>query len=373
MPEQKELTKVIVGGFGYSGSSAVIDWLREQPTCSVFPVEWDFFRQPDGLQDLRCALTRRVSNRRAYIALKRFMYLSVTMCRPNGQVFGRGYEDLAYPGLEQDLLDFARSLIALSIPSPITAKWLEDHQVYQVRSETSGVFPAVTASLMRKLRRNPSKFKEQLLSQTLKLLDRRLYDALTDELAPRDLLLPSLMTAESFDAHSRVHFDKIARKLAGADSEYLVLHNGFSNAGVKDGLNLMTNTKAIYVHRDPRDVFMTSVTENLDVIPVDSVESFARWFQIAMPKPDMHDPRIRVIAFDDLVQKPDLVLDHLADFLGIQETSGPLRRTLFNPDVSAKNSGKWRRYEDQEKMQQVWDATQDHYQHVCDQSVKFDT
>lgn len=371
MSQHMDLTRVIVGGFGYSGSSAIVDWMQEKPGCVVFPAEWDFFRQPDGLQDLRDALTQRVSNRRAHVALKRFMYLAATMARPPGAVFGRGFEALAYPGLEQDLLTFAESLVALSIPSPVTARFLEDHQRYQPAPRGPAPMRAVKASLMRKIRRRAPGPSRSVIAAVLRLLDADMAALATDPLAPKAILAPEPMTPEVFDARSRPHFDAITAKMAGPTAGHLVLDQGFSSAGAKAGLGLMSNTKAIYVHRDPRDVYLSSVTRNLDWIPIGSVEDFATWFRITMPKADLDDPRIRVIAFEDLVHRPDAVLDHLAAFLGLDPQPGPLHRTRFDPAVSVKNSGKWRDHPDQALMQKVWDATQEHYQFMQAQSVTF--
>lgn len=373
MPNEDRLTRIVVSGFGYSGSTAVLDWLAEKSFCKVFPTEWDLFRQPDGLQDLRDALTDRVSNRRAYIGLKRFMYLAVTMSRPGGRVFGRDFEALAYPGFQEDVLDFANSLVAVSVPAPATAKWLEDHHIYQPAPLPPERSSVVSASLQRKIRRSTSEGRTRFLKRLLKFVDSSAGYEVTDPLAPTAILLPSPMTTEDFDAHSRRYFDPITRKIAGPDFTHLVLHHGFLSTGVKAGLGLMSNVKAIYVHRDPRDVFLSSVTQQIDVIPNNSVEDFAHWFRMTMPKADLNDPRIKVIAFEDLVQKPDAVLDHLSAFLDLDTAPGPKHRTLFDPSVSVKNSGKWRDYEDQDLMQRVAEATHDHYHHIQSQTVRFDS
>ena len=66
---------VIIGGFGMSGSSAVIDIINEVETCQVVDTELRLLVDPDGILSLENALVHSWTPYQSDLAIKRFKRL----------------------------------------------------------------------------------------------------------------------------------------------------------------------------------------------------------------------------------------------------------------------------------------------------------
>ena len=66
------LNFICVAGFGYSGSGAIIDLLKEFDQYYVFEKEFRLIKDPDGIIDLENALVKNWGELRSDIAIRRF-------------------------------------------------------------------------------------------------------------------------------------------------------------------------------------------------------------------------------------------------------------------------------------------------------------
>ena len=341
-----------MSGFGCSGSSVVVDWAREYDGCYALDGEFDLFRNPDGVQDLRCALTSRVSLRRCYLAMVRFERLVTVMARQPGRVFGRDYERKTYDGFAAHMRAFLGELTAVHYPAGSTATWIEKHAELSPHGQFID-----ESSVGRRMREFVAKLHESAkYGSKAKAARARLFLRLLGH--PRrterkEMYQPISLTGAEFDAIARRYFDDMVRRIGPADKTHLVLDQAIGPTGMPGGLDLISDCRAVVVHRDPRDVFMSGLTKERHWVPTASAEDFARWFSIAMPQIHLQDPRICVVGFEDLVIAPERHFGYLERFLGWNAGAKRAPGSHFDPEVSRQNVGKWKQHPDQELMAQV--------------------
>lgn len=172
----------------------------------------------------------------------------------------------------------------------------------------------------------------------------------------------SSLTGAGFDAIARRYFDELARRIGPADKTHLVLDQAIGPADMPGGLDLISDCRAVVVHRDPRDVFMSGLKKERHWVPTVSAEDFANWFDIAMPKVDLRDPRIVVVGFEDLVTEPDRHFGYLEEFLGLSPGARRVPGGFFGPENSRLNVGRWRRRPDQALMTRVAELCRPRYE-----------
>ena len=356
------LSKIIVSGFGCSGSSVVVDWAREFDGCHVFPDEFDLFRHPDGVQDLRDALTRRISLRRCFIAMERFSRLVAVMSRPATAQFGRDYEKKAFSGFESLMQDFLDDLTAITYPASKTATWIALHgelSVFGNFTDEASLSTNDRAKISKLNRRanSRSKAKARLAKALLRFHGQPRRTTLSE------MHQPKVLDEKEFDALARQYFDKMAKCIGPRSKSHLVLDQAIGASGMPDGLNLMSDCKAVVVHRDPRDVYMSGLKAGRDWVPTASPEEFAQWLSVAMPPIQLDDPRVALVGFEKLVQEPERAFGFLADFLGLDMSQRKDMGRFFDPQESSANVGRWQTHPDQEliskvalKCQPIYDA-----------------
>lgn len=365
----KQVTKVVVSGFGCSGSSAVVDWLREYRSCHVLDDEFDLFRHPDGVQDLRDALTMRVSVRRCYLAMRRFSNLTRVMARRPGRNFGRDLERITFRGFENHMRAFLAELTAVSYPAGSTATWIERHgevSHYATPVDESSVSPRMQEFLVKLHRRaqSPTQPKSMIAKSMLRWMGHPL------PAEREEMYQPLSLTGEEFDAIARRYFDEMARRMVPPDKSHLVLDQAVGPSGMPGGLDLMSDVRAIVVHRDPRDIFMSGLTKNRHWVPTNSAEDFARWFRIAMPRIKLDDPRICVVGFEDLVTEPSRYLSYMERFLGLCSRDRPAPGSMFEPRTSLKNVRKWQLHPDQDLICKVARLCRPHYEAMLENNTQ---
>lgn len=108
-------------------------------------------------------------------------------------------------------------------------------------------------------------------------------------------------------------------------------------------LDYIPNLKIIMVCRDPRDVFAFARESEVGWIPNTSVESFVQWNKIITRHFDIHERHAYlVVRFEDLIESYNEEVTAIENYIGIESASHTMKGTCLDVSVSQKNIGIWK-------------------------------
>lgn len=297
------LKGIIVGGFGMSGSGAVIDLLREVSVCEVIDTELRMLVDPDGILSLEDGLVHSWTPYQSDLAIKRFKrligklsnrYSSPYLTLDHRSHFGSGFEDISE--------EYIRELTTTSF----NGTW------YGINN-----FSMTAGSKLNKTfrRRLYPFFKKMYLASP----GGRFYDISREYL--QKLLLASI-------------------KREG--TEYVVIDEGYASMNPVRVLRFFDGGKIIVAHRDPRDIYIDSLCHRY-FVPQDA-ETFVLWFESLMTRYALQNKQgdVLEIFFEDLVLDYERTVDDIFNFLSIDKSAHGKKREIFQPKKSSKNVMMWK-------------------------------
>ena len=105
------------------------------------------------------------------------------------------------------------------------------------------------------------------------------------------------------------------------------------------------NLKIIMVYRDPRDVYAFAKLANIGWIPHKSVDVFIRWYIILLKHFDIAErDRYHVVQFESLVCDYNRVVPAIEQYIGVSPSSHTKKATCLDVSRSKANLSIWRRY-----------------------------
>ena len=296
--EESRFKNIIsVQGFGFSGSGAVLDFLREFPTCIVF-----------GSVDIEGSKTK----------VKRHINGEIDFLRHAGGLFE----------IEQYLLDnnlFSKDALMKRFVRLINY---------------CPLFEGDEAKLL------VNQFYNQLIQFEIDTKGRNSYNAHTsNELFPdSNIKVMRQLSIEQYRVLCRRFLTSFFNLYHCDNSQYFVvdqLCNDF-NFDYEKYIHYIPNLKTIVVYRDPRDVYAYSIKKNIAWIPHSNVEEFICWYQINKQKLDLHSPNNLVLRFEDVVFNYENESNRIIDYLGLTHKEHKNQFGCLDPQESAKNIGIWK-------------------------------
>ena len=134
--------------------------------------------------------------------------------------------------------------------------------------------------------------------------------------------------------------------------DHLVLDHFFSNLDSNFDVKseYLKNLKSILVWRDPRDVYASTILNNLSFhIPAD-IKKFIKWYRLLtvnqLEGEGVNFKNCLVIRFEDFVLKYDEVSKQIMDFLGLKKENHVDPKGYFKPETSCKTIGLYKKLED---------------------------
>lgn len=124
------------------------------------------------------------------------------------------------------------------------------------------------------------------------------------------------------------------------------------------------NTKLIYVWRDPRDIYAQArmtIHEDCAWVP-EKPEVFIKWYTKAFPYYlNSKCENIMCVRFEDLVLNYDETAKQIFDFLNITdyENYHINKKKFFNPNISKNNIGLYKNYVDQTSIKYIYENLKD--------------
>ena len=295
-----------IGGYGYTGSSALFSLLQEFSNIKHIDGGEDFEFTlsyiSDGLEDLEFHLMESPSKgTRCDIAIYRFLLLIDSLERSYNRFTNGRFKTITE--------DYLNKLIQV--------EW-KGIRVFEYQS---------------------SKWKqiERLIRMSLHiLLKKRNIDIRCFPYRNRYLSI----FPDDFLNHTKTYVSNILE--ANGKYDCMLLNQPFSIGDPLRSMRFFKEPKCIVVDRDPRDlyvlcknVFGTSAL----FIPTDSVEHFIEYYKKVRDDRKWKDSNLVMrVQFEDLVYKYDSTIDKIKLFLGDVIGNHTNKKKCFNPDFSIKNT-----------------------------------
>ena len=312
---------VSISGYGNSGASAFIDYLRgfefvDLYDQDVLRTEFQIIHMLDGLNDLKYHLTvsrDRIASNGAIIRFKRVLYES-NWSKALKLYIGEDYIEWADK--------FIKELIQVS--------WLG-------RNSYCDSLDIVYESKNKILKR-----LETYINNFVNLLNddwnfpqkqSRFYSDFTDD---------------EFDIIVKDNLNILFKLLRMNENHINIVDQLLSSTNPILGMEFIDNVKTIIVQRDPRDLYVTSKLhkEYARFMPNNEVYGFIKFYK-SMSRNKVDNPNIMYFQYEDLIYNYISTTNCLKEFLGI--TINPSNEfRYFNPLASEKYTNRtilYKKYE----------------------------
>lgn len=296
---------VIIGGFAGSGSSAVVDLLKEVKGTVDPNVEWRFITDPDGILSLDSVLQNTWTPYQSDVALKRFRELIYALSgKYRAPYCGYNMNSLMTSEFETISLDFLSRIEDVSFVGMWTGISDIKHRIFHKLNNMLGTnfhFFEKKISVM-----SPSPKTEDLIKKYLQ--------------------------------------DLISAMSIPDDSERIIIDEPFSSLNANRVCELFgPRAKSIITLRDPRDIYINALKYKYDFIPRE-ITQFVGWYSNIMArfKSQAFSEQIHVIHFEDLVTNYDITVKGIFDFLNIDPAHHSQKGKFLKPEKSALNVGLWK-------------------------------
>jgi len=316
-----KIYKIIsVSGFGWSGSGAVVDLLKEIKGIKYFPYEFRILKDPDGIIDLEHGLVNNWQELKSDITIRRFLKYA--------KILGRKPK-FYYP------LSYNYNYLLNNNFFNILNKYLE--QLVDLKWHGSW----------------PHHYHE---FSSLKWFFYRVFNRLhlAKYFIKKDKMYLSCPKEIFYDA-TKEFFNNIAKEIdLNSDSNTIFFDQLIPPYNCHRYLKYFHDPKIFIIDRDPRDVYVEAL--NWSYIPTDNVNDFIIWYKTQREyffQNLIFSDRILYLKYEDIILKYDEMLKKIYSFLNINPEDHIHRKKFLNPDISKKNIGKWKYIDNNKVIKQI--------------------
>ncbi|MBQ3450165.1 MAG: sulfotransferase domain-containing protein, partial [Synergistaceae bacterium] len=315
IPHPRNYAYILVAGYGWSGSSAVVDILHEFKSCYLPGIEFRIIKDPYGLADLYYSTIIKHS---PDIAIKDFISYMRFLYQTRGKFqTGLGYKKFFGENFMTATQKFVDSLVSFEYEN---YWWMFDFRAGRQKY----ILNKIMNKLMRILhlkRRFTNEEKSYFVN----------------------------VSSEKFIEAAREYIDSLFDSFVeSCGADHVVLDQAVYRDNYKNEMIFFRKSKLIVVDRDPRDNYADLIKVNFsigkefaktrDVSKYISMHNFGR----SNKKELMNAPNVLVLRFEDLIFHYDESLKRIAEFAELDLNDHVHKREFFNPDVSVKNVGMWK-------------------------------
>lgn len=310
-----------VCGFGYSGSGAVVDLLKEYDGIkypSEADIEFSFLYRPDGLTDLMYHVNNPCRYFAADVAVERFKKKISSFFKAHSPYFNSD----AVKRVESLTDNYLQSI------SCVTWKgwWSYDIDqmdavsffIYRLLNKLTASLPSLNISLQKKLYYRDMHLavnQEDLMVKTQKYIADVLF-ALGLDIEHDTILLNQLFSADN-PTRSSIFF---------------------------------RDAKAIIVDKDPRDLYLLLKCESFkgcSWTPTGNVDDFISFYEgMRRGYKDIDNRQVLLVKVEDMIYEYEKTVATIENYIGISKTSHLHPLSYFNPNKSINNTQLFRKYPD---------------------------
>ena len=321
------ITFINVAGFFGSGSSAVVDLLKEFKDFYECDAEIRFVKDPYGISQLENALVNQWELVNSAAAIADFRELCRKGCRPGGKnpfaKAGLAYKKRINPNF-----------------MAIVDQYIDKLTEYQYHGDFYHF----------KFQKPYLRYVTDRIRFATELYSKGKLNAANRNMRP---LCFSHPTQEQFNEATQWFFSELFKQYyKEVDNTYIILDQAVSPNNPTVIHRYFKNSKMIIVDRDPRDTFINEYNWRtyLDK-DYNTKEGGHRYSlrQRALRSGLINDKDILYIRFEDLIINYKESKKVIADFLGIPLENHIYPKRFLKPEVSIKNIGLWKSHYDEFK------------------------
>ncbi|KJG56829.1 hypothetical protein UA38_12670 [Photobacterium kishitanii] len=300
-------------GYGGTGSSVVSDLLAEFDTiCSFGNFEFRFIQDPHGLRDLdygivennnRLSTSYHINNFKKYVN-----YLSKSKVYPYEKFFNGNFKKITD--------EYLSNIIDVSWDG----FWHQD---------------IIDESPLKKLAYYSERFYQKKILR-MKEGGAELYGSLSKK------KMYYSYSSDKFYLETKKYIRSLINTSNYYDNEYVVFDQIIPPNDTEHYLRYFDDIRVIIVDRDPRDLYLINKCQwNEKWIPTEDVDTYIKWFKVLREhqKYDNENPKkVLRLPFEDFIYDYDKTVELVADFIGVNNSFHTKPKTIFNPDVSIKNT-----------------------------------
>lgn len=308
---------VCVLGYGWSGSSAVVDLLKEFEENWDPEVEFRILKDPHGMMDLEHSLVERWDALNVDIAIRDFLEFAEFL-DTNDSKFTRGlcYSKSFNGKFMSNTLDFVERVTEFNYKG---YWWIFNFRSQYINWLAKKILNKFVKQNYEKKMYFSGISKDNFYEEVKKYIN-SLIEAVSMKREYKNIILDQAVPVQ----HPLKAFD------------------------------YLDNSKVIIVDRDPRDIYCDLVElEKLigkDIAQSHDAMKYVKWHKKYRENSHIQNENILRIQFEDLILKYDETIEQILNFLEIDEKSHSQKMTFFNPEVSKKNVGKYKDFPYQDEI-----------------------
>ena len=309
-------------GFGYSGSGAVYDLLREYSGMTVTQdCEMSFVYRPDGITDLQYHLFHPARFFSSDYAIKRFRNKIHKFFRLHPEFWG--LKD--YNGIYKLTDTYLDSLTDVKWRGWWTqdASYMEGtaYFIYRLLNKLTVPVPALNLKMQRKFY-----YRDMCLS-----------------VCPNSFIEKTQQYL--VDLYSILGYDIV--------NDTVILNQAFSADNPTASSVFYRNAKAIVVDKDPRDLYLLLKRESFKDCawtPTDNVMDFIKYYRLMRRDyQGINKETDLLIKMEDLVYEYESSVTNIENYLNTKKERHKYPLMYFNPQKSINNTQLFRKYPDMKK------------------------
>lgn len=318
---------ILVNGYTSTGSSAVIDLLRECEGTYISETEFRIIKEPFGIIDLDRQLTDSLDMLNDDITMRCFLWM---IWKYNKEVRGFRSFGLAYKRIYGiDFYKLAKEYINKLTDYKYSSYWW-------FLSLNKGVLYATMAKGLKKLG-----IYDYRKHESMRLCNK---------------------TEKEFVDITREFLSGIFDRLAGG-SKYVVLDQPIHPTHPEYAKRYFPNSSMIIVERDPRDVYIDLITEekkNGDIVghPGYEIASshnvllFIAWYKKYRNTKSKNKDYL-FVRFEDIMLNYEKTVKEIFAYCEINPNIHIEKNKYLIPEKSKKNIGMWRKYKYRDEIRQI--------------------
>lgn len=316
-----DTTFIGVSGYFGSGSSAVVDLLKEYRNTYECLAEIRIIKDPYGICELEHALTDGWELLNSAAAIRDFLWLSKICSRPGKMPWSR-------PGLgyrETINKDYMK----------ITQTYIEKLSDFQYKSDF----------YYQKFKKNYFRYVTDRCRLGLERLFKGKIRISNYNMKPSYFAKP---THDEFNKATQEYFAELFKNYTKKDEEnFIILDQAISPNNTQVIHRYFEKAKLIIVDRDPRDIFIEGIrwgeTKDLDMHTAEAGRKYVIK-HLALRDNLCEDADVLNINFEDLVLDYEASVRRIEEFLGFPSANHENPKKYLQPEKSSKNVALWKKY-----------------------------
>lgn len=303
-----------------TGSSAITDYVSEfENVFSFTNEEFRFIQDPDGISDLEFNLVECFNRHNSGHSLKRYKRLVDFY---NGNAFGKKYRAFFGDNWKKYSYQYIDNLTDFTFPG-----WWQ----YDLYDRGEWFY-----------------FRKRILNKILHLTLWKNNPERTLNTMKNEITYGAHPTEQKFLYYTRKYIQSLFESVIPSNYDIMMVDQLLPPMNLQRYLRYFNNNiQVVIVDRDPRDLFILDKYIWKDGVIPNDVETFCKWYKYTRnhrESENLNTDQIKFVRFEDLIYKYDDVMPKLGEWLGLNEENHKMKKKIFNPQVSIKNTNTWHKY-----------------------------